>query len=714
MKTVKILPRSVYGVIALCMLFIVVAIHARRSGEGLGLVVLKIESQTPLSGLHVVSRSPWGSEWEYVEGSGGWFRPRDNVRRWVASIFVTRVEREAECNCYYAILQSWGEQPRWHKAVVRFEGGLAEVVMPHAQQSMVFKKSGTPANWLGDGYFVRMTLRRTMLIGIVCWAGFALVGYTLRDEGKPCPNLPVRDYLFAVFFLGVFASCGLVFSHRGWPGLHWDACLYATVPVNLATLNRNEFDVYVNQLVLRNHLPVSEVHRFDSHGQLYGWLFGLLMKSSTGSFVEKSLMIAALGACVTSLYTLYVSRKEKHLVFFPRFLCSLFTGLSCLAVSIHLQGRPESLLPLLLVPLSYLRDRANRLGVMLADGLLIGVCSLASPFCGAVYGVFRGGRLLVGGSSLVDVVLVAVSSFLMWAGLGWLLSDVSPVELLKNITPGGGEYAVGSLNSADWVGRLSWSLKSAWLGEPMVPGIGLIFLATCICFAWQFVQSVKARRDWWGRLFIVIGVLISGTLACSLLFVGTRFYNVIWAIGPAVWYSFSVLFNRTDQDSTVPMPVWLKSVAASSLLLGLLLPSLRVVHLFLLALSMTGGSVSLEAAKLKWSALKASLTSKEMICIDSHNVERSAVVLDGPPWRARAISPLPEFMHLGRAEQLGEVWSYYVVLQESVDPPQRAGFELIETTFNDRPVVFLGFVLSEFTPGYGLAIYRRVSSNGRF
>jgi hypothetical protein len=47
------------------------------------------------------------------------------------------------------------------------------------------------------------------------------------------------------------------------------------------------------------------------------------------------------------------------------------------------------------------------------------------------------------------------------------------------------------------------------------------------------------------------------------------------------------------------------------------------------------------------------------------------------------------------------------VLQESPDPPDIYGFELVEHTFNQKPVRLLGFGLLDYTPGYGVAIYRR-------
>jgi hypothetical protein len=115
--------------------------------------------------------------------------------------------------------------------------------------------------------------------------------------------------------------------------------------------------------------------------------------------------------------------------------------------------------------------------------------------------------------------------------------------------------------------------------------------------------------------------------------------------------------------------------------------------------------LSFDEAETNVKRLAQQLSAEEVIMIESFTGQRSAVVLDEPPWKFRS---RPTGSIQNAENQLGFKVKYFLTLQTSETPAEVPGFELIDNHFVSAPIFFEGYQLSWFTPGYGYAVYQKL------
>jgi len=145
--------------------------------------------------------------------------------------------------------------------------------------------------------------------------------------------------------LAVWNLCVLFFlastAFTQWPGLHHDSALYTTPIIKSAAFGLWEFDGYVPALVQLGN------GSFNFHGQLYQFVFGKVLRCA--SYESLFRWTAALNVLT---YTVYLALGWKSFrLYFPRLGPWLATGMAAVTAlaCLYLQGRPEHLLPLLMI-----------------------------------------------------------------------------------------------------------------------------------------------------------------------------------------------------------------------------------------------------------------------------------------------------------------------------------------------------------------------------
>lgn len=195
----------------------------------------------------------------------------------------------------------------------------------------------------------------------------AMVSWSARWFDWPC-----RAAVFSLAML--FFGFGLL----QWPGLHWDACFFATPVINVASGNGWVFGGFADVLV-RNG-----TRNYDSHGVVHVLIFGVLLKADTW---ERYLALCGAVNALTFLSWTFLFRRTLNRAdsaSFPRthsLLCGLIAGI----IAIGLQGRPEHLAPLLISCPLLLREFG--LSARLFETLIYclgGVLLMLSPASGLV------------------------------------------------------------------------------------------------------------------------------------------------------------------------------------------------------------------------------------------------------------------------------------------------------------------------------------------
>jgi len=160
-------------------------------------------------------------------------------------------------------------------------------------------------------------------------------------------NIPFNTYYFRIqnVTLTIWNLCVLFFlastAFTQWPGLHHDSALYTTPIIKSATLGIWEFDSLILSLMTFG----SSI--FSMHGQLYQFVFGKVL-----CIKDYESLFRWTAAFNFLTYTVYLVFGWK--IFsrnFPRaggWLASGMAAVTALAC-LYLQGRPEYLLPLLMI-----------------------------------------------------------------------------------------------------------------------------------------------------------------------------------------------------------------------------------------------------------------------------------------------------------------------------------------------------------------------------
>jgi hypothetical protein len=342
--------------------------------------------------------------------------------------------------------------------------------------------------------------------------------------------------------------------------------------------------------------------------------------------------------------------------------------------------------------------------------VLIGLAGCISPYTAAIAGIATAFSAVLIGRSFPQTIATALCSGAIWAAISTIVCDIPLTTLVVNAIGFAEGYVESPLKMISY-DSVEWALRTAWITRSDLPLVGIPYSSAALILLTRLIQSIRARRTPWNVAVGLIGIGLLIFFFASCLISGTRFYNVLGFFPAIVLYSLEGLsygIGRDYHGFAAPAVNWLNRNFRAVLIAALIVLAGSAMRTLSLASASLEHGVRLSDAASEWQFVRNSLSDNERICIPAYDTENSIVVFDRPPWVARAIGVEAQFMRLTREAELGERWKYYALLQDSLDPRSIPGFTLIRSSFNEVPVVFWGVKLSDFTPGYGWALYRRV------
>ena len=505
-----------------------------------------------------------------------------------------------------------------------------------------------------------------------------------------------------------------------WPGLHQDGANFSTVAINLANGLGTKFDVYLINFVINQGNQ-----SFNWHGQLYYPVASLLMQgSSYESFLR---LLYAINLVALFLSFIVFALATRRSLAFPAILSAAFGiggAYATVGLMQYLQGRPEHGIPLVLLLASMARELTPRRELPgLVNGLVIGVIAAISPLPGilmAIFSVFvfaakeaNAVNLLLGVLARACVALVSWCSVMLvvypWSFREWFQSTRNfQNQIYDFINPFYPDFPAFNVG---WV-------TNFWFTMPFAPGLGALFLLAAATALFLFVKTCLNSGQLLRKLLLAACLIVplpqiwwSGIGGCPLNYSLICFFPAV-----AVWLLEQmrgvVAFRnvRLAGPAELRIPDWIsRSFVPLVLLFAVSWPGLGFARTSLMQDAILKNGVSYAEALARFEELKSQLGQEEVILIDLYTNPRSAVVFDGPPWKSIAYEgsldgPLEKI-----EEKLNFRGKYIFYLQAGNEKsPERAGFKLIETNFNFKPVEIFGKTIRSTTPGYGYAIYERI------
>lgn len=385
------------------------------------------------------------------------------------------------------------------------------------------------------------------------------------DKAKPSPS-------FSTWWLLVIAtgSVFLGFGITGWPGLHWDAVLFAPTILNVARgegwqFNSYHFSADEFQLLLMNNRP------YNAHGVLNILILGRLL--NINSYSKLFFMSGIINALTFLSYSI-LFRNSLPFKKWQGIATSLIFGIMAGMIGVGLQGRPEHLIPLLVsLPLWARALHLKHIYNLLICAIITGVVFIASPLPGILLGagIFVLMALMQGdyhprfwahmilfaivalGSAALTIEIFCPFSFLAW------LRNLSTVR-------------EGAMDMTQWLLRPRSAAGSSMYAPlwnlTVIAGVvsATLALARKKCFAslivmWIILARVLPKANDYGYAgFLPAMVLI----ICHHIFLSTEnrkldttFFNQPWLIllsGVATLYllGFAKVVQQTIQQWNSP------------------------------------------------------------------------------------------------------------------------------------------------------------------
>jgi len=521
--------------------------------------------------------------------------------------------------------------------------------------------------------------------------------------------------------LAIAGLCGCWQSlYTLWPGLHQDGAIYSTVAINRANSMGNTYDVYAFNL-----LHSSGDRNFRWHGQLYYPLAALFMAEPAYQSFLRLLHASNLLAFLLAIAAFFMaSRRLLHLGAMASVAFGVGAGYAVVGLMQYLHGRPEHAVPLVLLVFLLIREMAGARSLAnWVYGIQIGVVAAISPLPGALLAVYSVFALALKEQELKPILLgllgrgfFAVATWLLlmaavypWSLLDWL-KNTSMVQ--KDI------WAFQDRFYPDFPAfNVGW-VTSFWFTMPFAPGLGALFLLAAATAVFLLVKTCLNSGQLLRKLLLAACLIVplpqiwwSGIGGCPLNYSLICFFPAV-----AVWLLEQmrgvVAFRnvRLAGPAELRIPDWIsRSFVPLVLLFAVSWPGLGFARTSLMQDAILKNGVSYAEALARFEELKSQLGQEEVILIDLYTNPRSAVVFDGPPWKSIAYEgsldgPLEKI-----EEKLNFRGKYIFYLQAGNEKsPERAGFKLIETNFNFKPVEIFGKTIRSTTPGYGYAIYERI------
>lgn len=304
--------------------------------------------------------------------------------------------------------------------------------------------------------------------------------------------MKILNLILAVWNLCVlFCLASTAFTQ--WPGLHHDSALYTTPIINSAALGLWEFDAYVPGLVQLGG------GSFDMHGQLYQFVFGKMLSCAS----YESLFRWTAGLNILT-YTVYLALGWKSFrLHFPRSGPWLATGMAAVTAlaCLYLQGRPEHLLPLLMVVPFLMREwPVTAPFAKLAAYVIQGLTIVLSPIPGVLcfMGVMAWIAIGYRNQWIREIMLCGTLSCSSALAVLVVTCPVNPWQWVQNTIVAGGNATglpftvipsnLGLFNSAALLELPLWNVFS--LGA-----FGLLAL------------SLVRQRFWWVALVYAVALM---------------------------------------------------------------------------------------------------------------------------------------------------------------------------------------------------------------
>ena len=342
-----------------------------------------------------------------------------------------------------------------------------------------------------------------------------------------------------------------------WPGLHWDADLFATPVINVATGKGWVFGGNTGGLAYTESL------RYSSHGVLHVLLFGALLACDTWEklLLWCGIVNAATFAAWTWLFHRTL-RRGGHSGFFRPLCLGLMAGV----IAMGLQGRPEQLAPLLISLPLLLRELGlpTRL-FQIATFTLAGLLFTMSPASGVLFGmglVFwlslkyerKDNRrfwreLIVAGSAAAITATLVVTLFCPFSIITWLTGVFSRSAGAYNFSGHlfGGGIPRGTFTGISMAAPLWGPCVLATVVLVMFillrrgKFVGLAFFAAPIFYC-------QARLSDYGYVALfpcILLFLIGRTPASSLAFARPEGKIVLLRLGTALGCLYALVFVHT-------------------------------------------------------------------------------------------------------------------------------------------------------------------------
>ena len=514
-------------------------------------------------------------------------------------------------------------------------------------------------------------------------------------QGSEFKRSRVRSWIVpgvvALLLMPALLFCGRMASTL-WPGLHYDSVLYSTVVVNKSLGESFRFDAYTPALLNR---PGGDM---GDHGLLSYVIYGAAMNDGTyGAYFRASSAITFFSVCLMALLLFLQTRSFGWWAV----LVPAAGGWLLLAVLVQIHGRPEHLIPLVVI-LCELAVRLGKLGVSSA-GLLRGVCcglvAAISPAPAVLYAtglamyyfaVFSWAELLKVGA------LAAAASALTWSGLTVFLFGNSPWAAFAGAAGSDIDYRARSL------------AHHQWFFNANTPWIGLLYGQTLALLVASALRRVV--HDKWPLLAGAAGLLLLGALLLAVDMTGVKNPFVNYRSIPFVplWLLFLCAVVLVGQPPAPSTQKWWLVLNRAAFAIFLLLTTLGGARFLWERYREAGAEASAFAeTKAAYDALKAKLGPNERIGMDQFG-SASDIVLDGPPWSMLSfVFDSPEFVEsLEEAEEKLGVRIVYLVRSPRFMPVPRQEI---------GPFVLTGQTFPEGAPApktYGLYIYERVDTRG--
>jgi hypothetical protein len=537
-----------------------------------------------------------------------------------------------------------------------------------------------------------------------------------------------------IVFIGIGTYGAWLATQSLWPGLHEDGSLYSTVIINRSNGFGNIYSVHVNQYYLElQNTDFSYDTKFNFHGQLYYPFLAALMPGNDYASLLRVTHVINLIILPLSIWLFYL--VIKRVWNFSRLVSLGFASslaYSVLGILQYLQGRPEHGSVIVIVIFGLLRELFFlKQTPAWFSGILIGILVGISPLSGAYYGLFYSFTLAVTAESsrrLISNLLTCVTvSSVTWAGLTSIVYSESLWLLIVNTIKSG-----GTIYASTFLGLSNFSIFHVTLYNaisyinPFAPFAIFSYLVTFSTLTLEILLRIIKRPQFPLRTIAFIAVLIIFLRFWYVSIVASGLnYNVL-AFFPAmvIWLfkrltvlnriqSFQLKVQMSDQ------PEWRSNVLFTSVtfqkfipffvVLLFSLPGLGYFRSALMQRSIIKNGVSYTVARDAYQKLKSQLTEDEVVMITRYSglQSRSAVVLDGPPWKMVTLNYWYE--NLDMLEAICRIKAKYLIFMQSREliPPEIQGFQLIDDGFNRTPVKLFGKMIRLTTPGYGYAVYLR-------